>query len=768
LATLALIPILLVGCVTPNGEGVPSAQSDPIGHIREVDLTPRPVSRVKTNEISSKNRPSAEEYYGDGSPAAAVQRSSAAGPRTSGVNVEADPTSTGSLSEGALGKAEKGYEINFENTPIATVAKAILGDILSAGYTIDPRVQGTVSLSSGRAVPRKDLLFVLENALRMSGVALVHGAEGYRLIPTAEAVASGSADWARDPSAGYGISVIPLQFVSAQTLIKLLDNYAAKPGTVRAEPSRNLIIIQGNSADRRAAIQTALSFDADWMTGQSIGIYPVSNSTPEPIINELNRIIDAGQGGLSQDLVKLEPIGRQNAILAVARKPELLKRVATWITRLDKSGGAGTDVKVYRMRYGDARQVAKLLSDMFVGAGGSDLDSPANQLSPGSGAMASSSTQSNTRNLQQSSTTPASTSAPGQTQQASTTQPSNFDSRFNGQRVAGPAMWAGGNATSTSPAPGAAAPILPNVRITADAVNNNLLIYANQESYNIITRALAQIDRPQLQVAIDATIAEVTLNDELQYGVQFFIKSTNLGAPPNTGSIVNTAAKAVLNRVLPGFNFLIGTEAEPQLIINALHSVTDVKILSNPSLVVVDNQFATLQVGDQIPVTTQSAQSVIAPGAPVVNNIDYRNTGVILRVAPRINANGNVLLNIEQEISAVADNGNQTTLTPTVSQRRVASSIAVASGQTVLLAGLVSETQNRGRNGIPGLDRIPGIGEVFSQNSGKAQRTELIIFIRPQIIRNGVDAYHVAAELRDKILRSRHGVSPAPAISPRQ
>jgi len=767
LATLALIPILLTGCVTPNGEGVPSAQSDFTEHIREVDLTPRPVSRVKTNETSSKSRPSAQEYYGDGSPAAAVQRPSTAGPRTSGVNVEADPTSTGSLSEGAQGKAEKGYEINFESTPIATVAKAILGDILSAGYTIDPRVQGTVSLSSGRAVPRKDLLFVLENALRMSGVALVHGAEGYRLIPTAEAVASGSADWARDPSAGYGISVIPLQFVSAQTLIKLFDNYAAKPGTVRAEPSRNLIIIQGNSADRRAAIQTALSFDADWMTGQSIGIYPVSNSTPEPIINELNRIIDAGQGGLSQDLVKLEPIGRQNAILAVARKPELLKRVATWITRLDKSGGAGTDVKVYRMRYGDARQVAKLLNDMFVGSGGSDLDSPANQLSPGSGAMASSSTQANTRNVQQSSTTPALTSAPGQTQQASTSQPSNFDSRFNGQRVAGPAMWAGGNATSTSPAPGAAAPILPNVRITADAVNNNLLIYANQESYNIITRALAQIDRPQLQVAIDATIAEVTLNDELQYGVQFFIKSTNLGAPPNTGSIVNTAAKAVLNRVLPGFNFLMGTEAEPQLIINALHSVTDVKILSNPSLVVVDNQFATLQVGDQIPVTTQSAQSVIAPGAPVVNNIDYRNTGVILRVAPRINANGNVLLNIEQEISAVADNGNQTTLTPTVSQRRVASSIAVASGQTVLLAGLVSETQNRGRNGIPGLDRIPGIGEVFSQNSGKAQRTELIIFIRPQIIRNGVDAYHVAAELRDKILRSRHGVNPPPAISPR-
>jgi general secretion pathway protein D len=226
--------------------------------------------------------------------------------------------------------------------------------------------------------------------------------------------------------------------------------------------------------------------------------------------------------------------------------------------------------------------------------------------------------------------------------------------------------------------------------------------------------------------------------------------------------MINTAAKAVLNRVLPGFNFLMGTEAQPQLIINALHAVTEVKILSNPSLVVIDNQAATLQVGDQIPVTTQSAQSVIAPGAPVVSNVDYRNTGVILRVAPRINANGNVLLNIEQEISAVADNVNATTLTPTVSQRRVASSIAVASGQTVLLAGLVSQTQNRARNGIPGLDKVPGLGELFTQNDGKVQRTELIIFIKPQIIRNGVDAYRVAEELREKIIRSRQGMIAPP------
>ena len=300
---------------------------------------------------------------------------------------------------------------------------------------------------------------------------------------------------------------------------------------------------------------------------------------------------------------------------------------------------------------------------------------------------------------------------------------------------------------------GGAGSILQNVRIAADTVNNTLLIYANQEQYRIIERTLHQIDRPQLQVAIDATIAEVTLNDTLTYGVQFFLKSKNVGLKPDQGSVINTlataASTAAISRVLPGFNFLGGTEADPRVIIDALHAITDVKILSTPSLVVIDNQFASLLVGDQIPITTQSAVSTLSVGAPLVNNIDYRNTGVILRVAPQINANGNVLLDIEQEISAVSTTASTGTLTPTVSQRKVKSSIAIASGQTVLLAGLVSERQERGRNGIPGLDQIPVIGPVFStHSSGTIQRTELIIFIRPQIIRNGIDAYRVAEELR--------------------
>src|SRR5512132_1042292 len=155
---------------------------------------------------------------------------------------------------------------------------------------------------------------------------------------------------------------------------------------VRADPTRNLILVQGNGSERRSAVETVLTFDQDWMKGQSVGIYPVRNSMPEPVIAEIEKIMDAGEGGLSQNLVKLQPIARQNAIMVVTRKPELLRTASTWITRLDMSDTAATGVKVYRVRYGDAKQLAILLNDMFIGKSGGTFDSPTNQLAPGSGA----------------------------------------------------------------------------------------------------------------------------------------------------------------------------------------------------------------------------------------------------------------------------------------------------------------------------------------------------------------------------------------------
>jgi general secretion pathway protein D len=641
-----------------------------------------------------------------------------------------------------------GYDLNFENAPVATVAKVILGDILGVGYTIDPRVQGTVTLASGRPVAKSDILFVLENALRLSNVALVRDRSGYRLVPAGDAIGAGTMDRLATAEPGYGITVVPLRHVSAQTIIKLVDGFAAKPGQIRADVARNILILQGSGAERRNALEIAASFDVDWMRGQSVGIFPLHNSTPEPIIAELEKIMDTGDAGLGQGMVKLQQVRRMNAILVVSRRPESLRAAGQWIGRLDRSDTTGTNLRVYRLRYGEARHIAALLNEIFLGRTESSLNSANAQIAPGAGLSSQTSgplaalsvpTPGSSNTATATTTTMTTTRAASPAATAAPAAPGTDLSQQPGGLF-------GGNNENGPNGPGA----MPGIRITADVTNNSILVFANREGQRIVEQTLRQIDRPQLQVAIDATIAEVTLNDQLTYGVQFYLNSASIGMAPDKGSIINSIGGAVLAQQLPGFNFLVGSAGTPNLILNALHQITNVKVLSNPSLVVLDNQPAILQVGDQIPVATGTA-TVLTAGGSVVNTIDYRNTGIILRVIPRVNPTGNVVLDIEQEISAVEPTANTGVLTPTVSQRKIKSSIAVQSGQTVLLAGLISDTENLTRSGVPLLDQIPKVGNFFAQNNKTVARTELIIFIRPQIIRDAVDANVVAEELRAKM-----------------
>jgi general secretion pathway protein D len=759
---LFLSSILLTACIVTADQSVESNPKDPraqdiVDRIRSIDLLPRQTADTGATGLKrGGSDKQAAIYLSDGTTPPGAELT------------ERDGVGSGS-----------GYDLNFENAPVATVAKVILGDVLGVGYTIDPRVQGTVTLASVRPVAKADALYVLENALRMSNVALLRDRTGgYRLLPSNEA-GPGGLDRAGSAEAGQGISVVPLRYVSAQTVFKLLDAFGVKATTTRPDTGRNTLIITGSGSDRKAAIDTILSFDADWMRGQSVGIFPVRNSSPEPVISEIEKIMDSGEGGLSQSVIKFQPIARLNSILVVSQKPEYLKRAGVWIARLDKSDTDGVNLKAYPLRYGNSKQIVALLNDMLTGRGSSgSLDSASSQVSPGGGISMSSSGSGAVAAL---SGLPPNTGASGAYPSAAGSTPLNArpapaaipaaggqDSGLGGL---------GGLSGGARPAGGG---ILPNARITADVTNNAVLVYADQESQRIVEQTIRQIDRPQRQIAIEATIAEVTLNDQLNYGVQFFLASqkgsisnTITGVSPSaTGlepasSAVNAAAGALLGRVLPGFNFLIGSENSPRVILDALHGVTNVKVLSNPSLVVLDNQPATLQVGDQVPFSTGTA-TVLTANNTVVNTIDYKNTGIILRVLPRANANGNIVLDIEQEISNVA--AGAPTLTPTISQRRVKSSIAVTSGQTVLLAGLISETENKQRQGIPLLDSIPGAGDAFSHQTTSRARTELILFIRPTVIKDAVDAHVIAEEMRAKMNSQLVGTSnpvvvlPAPKV----
>jgi general secretion pathway protein D len=638
-----------------------------------------------------------------------------------------------------------GYTLNFDNSPVANVAKAVLGDILGLRYTIDPRAQGAINLSSTRPIAKKDILFVFESALHADNLGMVKESGGYRIAPIGDGSVFGQTDTAvsaSDVQAGYGLSVIPLRYVSGPAIVHLLEGFASRPGAVRAAASGKMILVVGTGQERRAVVDTVRQFDVDWLKGQSVGLFPVKNSSSNAIASELEKIMDTGEAGLGHGLVKVQEIPQQNAILVVAARPGLLKAASRWIERLDSPNLTAAGLHVYKVRYGDATALAHLLTSMFGGGGGANTDATA----PGSGSKqltvtdrltgGGSSTQTGAANGQASA--PAAANPNGSAQQFGGLQTAALNSAFA----------AAGAQEETS--------VLPNVRITADAADNSVLVYASAESYRVIERALQQIDRPRAQVAIDVTIAEVTLNDQLNYGVQFFL-SSHLGSIVNS----NTGLPPTSQDAPSGFNVFVGNTASPHAIINALNQLTDVRILSNPSLVVVDNQQATLEVGDQVPVATGSA-TVLSANNAVVNTVDYKNTGIILDVLPRISPDNTVQLEINQEISDVVNptastNASATAqnLTPTISERKVKSEISVASGQMVLLAGLISETQSKSRAGVPLLDQLPLVGGAFGTTGKQRQRTELIILIKPQIIHNSVDASRVAEQLRAKMRGGR-------------
>ncbi len=608
---------LLTACIVTADQSVEADPKDPraqdlIDKIRGLDLRPRQPADAGAGGVGQAKSSKPAIYLSDG----------------------ATPQG-GALAERDDGGGS-GYDLNFENAPVATVAKVILGD------------------------------YVLENALRMSGVALVRDRTGYRLLPAPEA-GPGGIDRSASAAAGQGITVVPLRYTSAQNIFKLLDAFGVKASTMRPDSARNTLIVSGSGADRASAVDTILSFDADWMRGQSVGIFPVRNSSPEPVITEIEKIMDSGEGGMSQNVIKLQPIARLNSILVVSQKPEYLKRAQTWIARLDRSDTDGVNLKSYPLRYGNSKLVVTMLNDMLFSqsaTSGSTLDSASSQISPGAGITTSSSAN------PVASLSAMPTAASGAATPVTGAPGSSFSARPAPAASAIPAQDNNAGGLSGGGAKPGVNGILQNVRITADVTNNAVLVYANQDAQRIVEQTIRQIDRPQRQIAIEATIAEVTLNDQLNYGVQFFLASqkgsisntisgvsnaatVGSGAVEAASNAVNAASGALLGRVLPGFNFLIGSENSPRVILDALHGVTDVKVLSNPSLVVLDNQAATLQVGDQVPFSTGTA-TVLTANNTVVNTIDYKNTGIILRVLPRANANGNVVLDIEQEISSVA------------------------------------------------------------------------------------------------------------------
>ena len=391
-------------------------------------------------------------------------------------------------------------------------------------------------------------------------------------------------------------------------------------------------------------------------------------------------------------MVRFQPIHRLNAVLVLSRQSAHLKKAAEWIRRLDRSNAAGQSLYVYRVENGKAQDLAALLNDT-LGRRTADAGRAARwRRARVCRASARATQPSNPRRT-----------SPRQARTACSRRLPAATAAATSARAAPP--------PSRATQPSAA----PDVRIVPDEVNNLLLIKASPSEYQRIMGVLRRIDRAPLQVMINATIAEVTLNDTLRYGVQVFLKGKKFA-----GGHVN-APEIPLAPTYPGLNFIVGSLTDPRIVLDALASVTEVKVVSSPSVVVLDNQPALLKVGDEVPVSTQQTAAIEVPNAPIVSSIRFRDTGVILKVIPRVNSNGLVTMDIEQEISAVVPQPGGPTLTPTISQRRIASTISVYSGQMVALGGLISEQHNRDKSGLPIINRVPILGEIIGSNERGAE-----------------------------------------------
>jgi general secretion pathway protein D len=672
--------------------------------------------------------------------------------------------------------------LNFADTDIREVVSQILGTILHVNYTIDPNVHGTATFHTAQPLSRGRLLPVLQTLLAQSGAALVQNGSLYRVVPAAEAATAGVAG----SDATAGSTIIPLRYASAEALVKVLQPFATQGAKLAADPGRNAILVAGEPNARAALAGLVEGFDVDQLAGQSYAMLPVTSGDAKDFATALQDAMRGGANGPLAGLVRVVPLERLEAVLVVAQQPryiEAVRRIYELVERQRRF--TVRSWHVYYLQNSHASDAAYVLQQAFTPH---NVTAQPSQTAPGAGARQSGAGAGFGGGLGGGGVGGGGLGggglgggggigggglgggglAGGGFGLGAQGGASN-GLGGGGLGAGGAAAGAGTQAATTAAAGGGANPLLggldtsgggggetptDTMRIIPNVQNNALLIYATPQEEDTIEAMLHKIDILPLQVRIDATIAEVTLNDALQYGTQFFFKEGDINQTLSTGtaagavnSVLNNSA---INATFPGF-ILGATAHNAAAAISALQSVTTVNVLSSPELLVLDNQAAHLQVGADVPYLSSSSQSTVA-NSEVVNQVQYQPTGVILDVTPRVNSGGLVTLDISQEVSSVATGTTTTGLnSPTFNERDVVSRVVVQDGQTIGLAGLISENITKGNSGLPWLKDIPLLGLLAGSQNNSRVRTELLVLITPHVVHDQRDAEALTEDLREQM-----------------
>jgi len=642
--------------------------------------------------------------------------------------------------------------LNFVDTDVREIARVILGGMLKVNYTIDPAVQGTATLDIGRPLSRSALLPALETLLNQNGATLIARDGIYNVVPLAAGAVSGTVSAAE--TVGSGTQIVPLRYATAKDLLKVLEPYVTEGGKVNADSGRNALIVSGNPAVRQTLAGLIRAFDIDVLAGQSYALFPAGEGNPDKLAQDLEKVFRTeGEGPLS-GVVRIVPMHRVNAVLVVSSQPRYLDQARRFLGLERRVEDATMRAwHVYYVQNGQSSDLENLLQRAFTPGRVSATPGP-----PGATAPAGEPLRMTGGFGSRGPSAPSGGRTGGfATADANGGAPPTVATAREGGNPAAEAL---------SPASDTAGAENENrIRILANRRNNALLIYATPSEYAVIEGMLRKIDIIPLQVLIEATIAEVTLNDTLNYGTQFYLGSKFAGSLTTANPFTGTATSAsnstpkvfnvggtpvTIGSNFPGFVLANGIRE----VINALSDVTQIKVLSAPQLMVLDNEPARLQVGSLVPVLTQSQQSTLSANAPIVNSVDYRDTGVIMLVTPRVNSGGLVTLDISQEVSDVATLTTGNIDSPTFNQRLIRTRVAVQDGQTVGMAGLIRDKDSQGNAGIPLLKDVPVLGTLFSNQTNSRARTELLVLITPHVVHDQRDARALTEDLRNQLINA--------------
>lgn len=618
-----------------------------------------------------------------------------------------------------IGATSGEARFNFEGESLHAVVKAILGDMLGQNYTIAPNVQGTVTYSTPKPVSSSQALSVLEMILGWNNARMIYSDGRYSIVPGDQALATGVVTPRGGSPAnarGFESRVVPLRYISATEMEKLLKPYARPNAIVTVDAGRNLLTVAGTRAELESYLRTIEIFDVDWMSSMSVGVYPLQSSKANKVVQDLEKVFGEQSKSPVAGMFRFMPLDGANAVLAITSQADYLDDIEQWIERID---GAGEGLKLYsyELKYMTAKDLGERLSEVFGGGSGNrgGNDGGGYSLIPGG-------------------------------QGTVIGGPGGKDGGDSGDLGGGGSSGLGGGSLSLNSAQGGSGSVVlevggDKVAVSAIEENNTLLVRSTASAWRSILDVIEKLDVLPLQVHIESQVAEVTLAGELSYGVNWFLENaaTENGLPDVTspGGLTppkwSTLGASIGGVSGPGLAWTL-IKNDAAAVITALDKITDVRLLQTGSVLTRNNAEATLNVGSRIPVTTVSINPILGNNN-TTSSVQYLDTGVILKVRPRVTKDGTVFLDIVQEVSSPGSdadaNGNVR-----INTRRLKTEAITTSGDTVLLAGLIQDGSTRGSNGLPGLSRIPIIGGLFGRQSSNQDRTEVVVLLTATIVRD--------------------------------